>query len=190
MNIEIADKLIDLRKKKGLSQESVAEKLGISRQAISRWERAESAPDINNLAELSKLYEISLDDLLNTDMVSKKSGLMKENNIVYNDIPDMNNYSEMVQNSKKDEKPDVVLAQIPFPFVIPAYIIWGLFGFHQGYNWFGKHEPNAMQRFPFPICIVSIYLLISIYTGAWPITWLILMSIPIYYILAALIKRK
>ena len=67
MNIEIANRLVDLRKKNGLSQDQLAEKLGLSRQAISKWERAEASPDTDNLICLAKLYGISLDDLLNTD---------------------------------------------------------------------------------------------------------------------------
>lgn len=189
MNIEIANKLIALRKKKGMSQENVAEKLGISRQAISRWERAESAPDIDNLAKLSKLYEVSLDDLLNTNMVSEKSNLQEANYIKNSNII-MNDFAESGEIKSNCEKEDIVLAQIPFPFVIPVFIIWGLFGFHEGYNWFGKQSPNAMQRFPLSICVVGIYLLISILTGCWYITWFILMIIPIYYIIAALIKKK
>jgi len=53
MNIEIANKLLQLRKEKGLSQEQLAQKLGISRQAISKWERAEASPDTDNLIELT-----------------------------------------------------------------------------------------------------------------------------------------
>lgn len=64
MNIEIANKLVQLRKKNGFSQEALAEKLGISRQAISKWERAEASPDTDNLITLAKLYGVSLDDLL------------------------------------------------------------------------------------------------------------------------------
>lgn len=63
MNIETADRLIALRKRKGLSQEELAELLGISRQAISKWERAESGPDVDNAILLSRLYNISLDEL-------------------------------------------------------------------------------------------------------------------------------
>lgn len=67
MNIEIANRLVELRKKKGLSQEELAEKLGLSRQAVSKWERAEASPDTDNLICLAKLYGISLDELLKTD---------------------------------------------------------------------------------------------------------------------------
>jgi transcriptional regulator with XRE-family HTH domain len=67
MNIEIANRLVDLRKKSGLSQEELAAKLGLSRQAVSKWERAEASPDTDNLICLAKLYGVSLDTLLNTD---------------------------------------------------------------------------------------------------------------------------
>ena len=67
MNIEIANRLVQLRKQHGLSQEELAEKLGISRQAISKWERAESSPDTDNLISIAKLYNVSLDELLKTD---------------------------------------------------------------------------------------------------------------------------
>ena len=63
MNIETADRLIALRKRKGLSQEELAEVLGVSRQAVSKWERAESGPDMDNAIQLSRLYNISLDEL-------------------------------------------------------------------------------------------------------------------------------
>ena len=63
MNIETANRLIELRKRKGLSQEELAAALGISRQAVSKWERAESGPDVDNAILLSRLYNISLDEL-------------------------------------------------------------------------------------------------------------------------------
>ena len=67
MTIEIADRLIKLRKKHGYSQEELADKLGLSRQAVSKWERAEASPDTDNLICLAKLYGVSLDELLSTD---------------------------------------------------------------------------------------------------------------------------
>jgi len=64
MNIEIANRLQKLRKENGYSQEELADKLGISRQAVSKWERAESSPDTDNLIILARLYNMSLDELL------------------------------------------------------------------------------------------------------------------------------
>ncbi len=64
MNMEIANRLVKLRKQAGLSQEELAEKLGISRQAISKWECGEASPDTDNLIALAQLYGVSLDELL------------------------------------------------------------------------------------------------------------------------------
>ena len=67
MNVEIAQRLAKRRKETGLSQEALAEKIGVSRQAVSKWERSESSPDTDNLISLAKLYGVSLDDLLYTE---------------------------------------------------------------------------------------------------------------------------
>ena len=63
----LADKIIDLRKKNGYSQEELAEKLGVSRQSVSKWESAQSVPDLNRILELSKLFGVSTDYLLKDD---------------------------------------------------------------------------------------------------------------------------
>lgn len=67
MNVEIAQRLAARRKQAGLSQEALAERLGVSRQAVSKWERSESSPDTDNLIALAQLYGVSLDDLLYVD---------------------------------------------------------------------------------------------------------------------------
>lgn len=64
MNLEIANRLVELRRSHGLSQEDLAARLGVSRQAVSKWERAESSPDTDNLIGLARLYGVSLDGLL------------------------------------------------------------------------------------------------------------------------------
>lgn len=64
MNLQIASRLQAYRKKSGLSQEQLAEKIGVSRQAVSKWERSEASPDTDNLIELSKIYGVSLDELM------------------------------------------------------------------------------------------------------------------------------
>ena len=52
----LADKIIELRKKNGWSQEDLAEKLEVSRQSISKWEGAQSIPDMNKILKLSKSF--------------------------------------------------------------------------------------------------------------------------------------
>ncbi len=64
MTIETANRLLKLRKKQGLSQEELAEKLGVSRQAVSKWERSEASPDTDNLIALAKIYGLTLDQLI------------------------------------------------------------------------------------------------------------------------------
>lgn len=64
MDITTANRLYELRKQHGYSQDELAEMLNVSRQAVSKWERSESSPDTDNLIALAKLYGISLDDLL------------------------------------------------------------------------------------------------------------------------------
>lgn len=64
MDLATAQRLVDRRKAAGLSQEALAAQLGVSRQAVSKWERSESSPDTDNLIALAALYGVSLDELL------------------------------------------------------------------------------------------------------------------------------
>lgn len=64
MDLAMAQRLVDRRKAAGLSQEALATQLGVSRQAVSKWERSESSPDTDNLIALAALYGVSLDELL------------------------------------------------------------------------------------------------------------------------------
>ena len=67
MKMILADKIIDERKKNGWSQEELAEKLGVSRQSVSKWEGAQSVPDLQRILEMSKLFGVSTDYLLKDD---------------------------------------------------------------------------------------------------------------------------
>lgn len=62
--MEFNNKLYELRKQKGLSQEELANKLNVSRQTVSKWELGDSTPDMEKLIVLSDLFEISLDELV------------------------------------------------------------------------------------------------------------------------------
>lgn len=83
--MNLGDKLLELRKKKGLSQEEVAFELNVTRQTISKWETNQTTPDFDKIAPLCKLYEISTDELLtgkktdevvNNDIENKKSNAL------------------------------------------------------------------------------------------------------------------
>lgn len=66
--MNLGNSLFHARKKCGLSQEVVAEKLGVSRQTISKWESNETIPDIYQSKKMAKLYRVSLDDLIAFDV--------------------------------------------------------------------------------------------------------------------------
>lgn len=68
--MKLSDKIIRLRKANGWSQEDLAERLNVSRQAISRWEGATAQPDVTNILQLSKLFGVTTDYLLNDEYES------------------------------------------------------------------------------------------------------------------------
>lgn len=70
--MDLGEKLKEARERAGYSQKDVSEKLNVSRQAVSRWENGWSYPDIENLAILSNLYNISLDELIKKDLQNNK----------------------------------------------------------------------------------------------------------------------
>lgn len=70
--MEFNNKLYELRKQKGLSQEELAGRLNVSRQTISKWEVGESTPDMDNLVSISELFGVSLDELVLDKAPSKE----------------------------------------------------------------------------------------------------------------------
>ena len=72
--MNLGNNLFNARKKAGFSQEEVAEKLGISRQTISKWETNETIPNIYESKQLAQLYNLSLDELLDFDVYLKEIG--------------------------------------------------------------------------------------------------------------------
>lgn len=70
--MQFGEKLIALRKQNNYSQEDLAEQIGVSRQAISRWESGSTLPDAMNLIQLSNLFHVSIDSLLRDEMTGKE----------------------------------------------------------------------------------------------------------------------
>ena len=65
--MNLAEKIVFLRKKNSLSQEELAEKLDVTRQSVSKWESGQSVPDLNKIIQIGELFGISLDLLLKDD---------------------------------------------------------------------------------------------------------------------------
>ena len=66
--MEIGKKIMNLRKKNGFSQEELAEKVGVARQTISKWELGETSPDLKQAKKISKIFNVSLDELTDNDI--------------------------------------------------------------------------------------------------------------------------
>lgn len=66
--MEIGNKIMELRKNNNLSQEELGEIIGVSRQTISKWELGETSPDIKQAKNLSKIFNVSLDELVDNDI--------------------------------------------------------------------------------------------------------------------------
>ncbi|WP_439425591.1 helix-turn-helix transcriptional regulator [Oenococcus alcoholitolerans] len=77
MEIKFASQLYKYRKDAGYSQDDIAKKMFVSRQAVSKWESGESTPDLSNLVKLAELFEVSLDELI---LDSKKTNVDLDKN--------------------------------------------------------------------------------------------------------------
>ena len=81
----LADKILQLRKANGWSQEELAEKLNVSRQSVSKWESASAIPDINRILELSKIFGVTTDYLLKDDLET----------VLHSEVDETHNYTKV-----------------------------------------------------------------------------------------------
>lgn len=201
MNIEIANRLVNLRKEKGLSQEELASQLGISRQAVSKWERAEASPDTDNLIELAKLYDMSLDALLYTDQEQFESGGNDESQ----------NDGEEPKEKPKDTVHISLREGIHVKDKEGSEVHVGWNGIHVKDNsedddknnvdidgdgvfvdgkQYTKEDFISKPTFPFGIIIVMAYLFIGIFYNMWHPWWLLIFLIPIFESCIKAIKQR
>lgn len=108
MNLE--NKILSLRKKAGLSQEEMAEKLNVSRQTISRWEVGTALPDAENLRQLSSLFVVTTDYLLNDEYESDS------------DIPPVKIAEESLSDKTKKFQKFLLIAAIAFGIATIGYL--------------------------------------------------------------------
>lgn len=100
----LADKIIDLRKKNGWSQEELASQLGVSRQSVSKWESAQSIPDLERILKMSTLFGVSTDYLLKDDVEPEsdpqpipEADAPADDNVRVITLDEANHYMSMVQ---------------------------------------------------------------------------------------------
>ena len=178
----VGEKLLDLRKKKGLSQEEVANLLNVSRQTISKWETEQSTPDFDKIIPICNLYEIDANELL-TGVTNEKSNLeektTKKNNNAKNIAISVSLYILAA----------AFLIGFTTVFGLPLVGFWlcliivaiatGLIVYNTIVNGKVKKELTKNQkalkhiREIISTIIVIIYLLISFMTMAWHITWIL-----------------
>lgn len=96
-----AEKLKNIRKQAGLSQERLAEKLGVSRQAVTKWESDAGIPDIENIMGISTLFDISIDELFSNEKGAKKTTEFLFESITEYDIKEAKHYDMKLGRAKQ-----------------------------------------------------------------------------------------
>lgn len=117
----LAEKLIYLRKEKGLSQLKLAEMMDISRQAVSRWETGTAIPSLNSLKYLSRLYEVSLDYL--SGDTSDEAQQEKDAVAIPVDKPDLPQEQEDIPDNRKIKRWRIVVAGLVLLLSVCVYMI-------------------------------------------------------------------
>lgn len=189
MNIEIANRLVQLRKEKGLSQEELADKLGLSRQAVSKWERAEASPDTDNLICLAKIYGVSLDDLLNTD--ESPENIAKEVKEAQEE--------KKVQEEKKKSTVNIGDRGIHIVDGDDEVHI-GKDGIHISEGGKAKHiyskRDSRHEKIKgaisgvYVLLVVIAFLLLGFFLHAWHVAWILFVTIPLPPTIIDVIKTK
>lgn len=178
MENNLSSRLLEVRKQNKLSQEALAKELGVSRQTISKWENGEKSPDAEQLIALSKIYGISLDELVGGE--EKKD---KKAELLY---PEMNKVLKIL--------PMYVL--VPIAYVALGLItnlwhpLWFMFFlipiyFQVLHASFAKSKKSFLLRLPVvPVAIVT-YLFLGFAFSLWKIGVIVILLILVYYWLIA-----
>jgi len=192
----IGEKLLELRKKKSLSQEEVADKLNVTRQTISKWETDQSTPDFDKIAPICELYDISADELLRDKKIGKEE---IETERIEEQDEELNNYR--IRKKAKGigisiflyfisvvwimvaipvQKMNAIVASAGFLIICgiaTAIIVYTSIVYKSKKERLEKkdEEPVLLKQVKVIIStiILIIYLTVSFLTMAWHITWIL-----------------
>lgn len=197
MDLFTAKKLTELRKHFSLSQEALAEKVGVSRQAISKWERGEASPDTDNLLSLSKIYNVSLDDLLGEktseeiiSALSKKETAVNENITEEEEagsIPFSKEKNEVFSEKDKSASYSKVSEEKGSFYSEEAE--------EKGSFYSEEKSENSQERdlralgktllkIPYFLIAIIVFLIIGFSSKLWHPAWMLILTIPAYYLTA------
>lgn len=219
MDISIANRLYEYRKKSGLSQEELAAKLGISRQSVSKWERAEASPDTDNLINLAKIYDVTIDKLLygSPESDENSSESTDEENVAAetpDESDDRPQNAETDDEDSKEDKDATVKISPGNVFINDGkdnvHIAWdgihvksksgdnvhigsgGAHIFKNGVEVYPKKHDRTSMLFEAPVAIIitAIYFIISPIWNIWHPAWLLFLLIPIIHSVFSAIKHR
>lgn len=155
--MEIGSRLKNARNEHGLTQEQVAEELGVSRQSISNWENNRSYPDIISVIKLSDLYSISLDELLKEDK---------------NMIRHLAESTDAVTSSRQLIKRIILGVYWGF-WILMILLFWVTF-LNLGYIYlpYGWSMREIVYHIAFPVCMLAVTMLMGASSGFGKLRWL------------------
>lgn len=197
MSIQLGTKLADLRKRNGYSQEALAEKMGVSRQAVSKWERGESTPDTDTLIELARLYSVSLDTLVGNEQAEDPT----------TKTPDK---KEKAPKEKKEPLyPGLSKKLLLFPYPVLIVVIYILLGFalnlwHPAWLIFlsipayyhfaigvrATTKKGLLLGLPVFEAALSMFLVLGLFIHAWKWAWILFILAIFYYWAVAFYVRN
>lgn len=216
MNVEIAQRLATMRREQGYSQEELAERLGLSRQAVSKWERAESSPDTGNLIALARLYGVSIDDLLcieddvvddvlfeEKDKDATAEAQAQEAAVRANEAAvraaqaavaaaQARATAEQAHQAPPQPQPQPQPAQQPYYGTAPVppqpQAPYAPQA-PESYGDQGNRSRSPWMTFPYPVLCVIVFLAGGFLFGWWHPGWFVFLTIPLYYWIAHIIEN-
>ncbi len=203
MEQQYHERLRKYRENARLTQEELAEKVDVSRQTVSKWERGEASPDTDNLIKLSSLYQVTVDELLKTDPCQAVEPIVTENAQTdtaennadsgdddWDDDDDCEDWGFETPGGRSGREfwlhfPIAVLCTVVF-FCLGC--IWGYW--HPGWIvflvipvWEGIVRAifeRSLRRLSVPVITAIVYLILGCCFGLWHPGWIIFLLIPIF----------
>ena len=193
--MNISERLFNLRKEKNLSQEELANVLGVSRQTISKWETGESTPDFDKIIPLCEFYGITSDELISgkKDIIEAKKE-QSRNNFARNIAIAVGLYIvSVVFVVVAEEKFNDEIIGIALFFIINAIatslIVYSSIKYKGNKEKKEKYENPILKQVCGIISLIGTiaYFIISFLTGAWHISWIIFIIMGLCCLIAKLI---